>query len=427
MAAIWLSGLQLLAGPGQVASAADALIAADGSLLAFGEDAAALGRSQALQPQVAAGMLLAPALVDPHSVLEEPCGGRAETLASLAAAAAASGYGTVGLLPWGRPWRDSPQSLQLAWSEPQRLRLWGSFASGDGTGLAAHADQLAAGAIGLASAAALPPLELLERGLALAEWGERPLLLAPRLPQLCAGGFVRESVEALRAGWPPDPALSELLPLELLRSLLDQRPVARPVLMNLSTAAAVEALRRWPQGSRPGASVSWWHLLADASRLDLVDQGWRLEPSLGAPHDREALIAALAEGLIMAVAVHHLALDSEEQLLPLDQRRAGVAGHGGPLLPLLWHELVVCRGWSAEQLWQVLCWQPAGLLGLVPDRLEAGGRRWLLFDPAASGPSGPGSLAPEHSLAANHAWPGLPQAAGRIRASGLSDPDRWQL
>ena len=86
-----------------------------------------------------------------------------------------------------------------------------------------------------------------------------------------------------------------------------------------------------------------------------MDQGWRLEPSLGAPLDREALIAALAEGLITAVAVHHLALDSEEQLLPLDQRRAGVAGHGGPLLPLLWHELVVFRGWSAEQLWQVLC------------------------------------------------------------------------
>ncbi|WP_053068438.1 efflux RND transporter periplasmic adaptor subunit [Synechococcus sp. GFB01] len=78
------------------------------------------------------------------------------------------------------------------------------------------------------------------------------------------GGFVRESVETLRAGWPPDPTVSELLPLELLRSLVSQRPQPALALMNLSTAAGVQALRQWPLEHRPAASVSWWHLLADA-------------------------------------------------------------------------------------------------------------------------------------------------------------------
>lgn len=420
----WLSGLQLLVEPGGPPHSGDALIGADGALIGLDAAAVSQARSLGLQPQPAGGMLLAPALVDPHSVLEEPWGGHAETLASLASAVAASGYGTVGLLPWGRPWRDSPQLLQLAWPEPLQLRLWGSFASGDGTGLAAHADQLAAGAIGLACAASLPPLELLERGLALAEWGDRPLLLAPRLPQLCAGGFVRESVETLRAGWPPDPAVSELVPLELVRGLLSQRPLAQPVLMNLSTAAGVQLLRHWPVAHRPRATVCWWHLLADASRLDLVDQGWRLEPSLGGPLDRESLIAALGEGLLTAVAVHHLALDSEEQLLPVDQRRAGVAGHGGPLLPLLWQELVERRGWPVERLWQVLCWQPAQLLGLAPEPLQVGSRRWLLFDPQASAS---GSMVGSASLAANHPFSVSSSVPGQIRASGLSDPGCWRL
>lgn len=423
MAAHWLSGLELLASPGQPARAGEALVAADGRLLALGAAAAAQGRALGLQPTGAEGMLLAPALVDPHSVLEEPWGGRAETLSSLAAAAAASGYGTVALLPWARPWRDRADLLQLRWSEPLRLPLWGSFASGDGSGLAPHADQLEAGAQGLATGPALPPAELLERGLTLAEWGERPLLLAPRWPELCGGGFVRDSVETLRAGWPPDPATSELLPLELLAGLLAQRPVRRPVLMNLSTAGGAERLRRWPAATRPQATVSWWHLLADASRLDLIDQGWRLEPSLGGPLDREALIAALADGLITAVAVHHLPLDSEEQLLPLDQRRAGVAGHGGPLLPLLWQELVERRGWSAGQLWQVLCWGPAQVLGLEPEGLEPGSRRWLLFDPHGAAPA---AAAPT-SLAANHPCPLTAAGAGAIRASGLSGGDRWLL
>jgi dihydroorotase len=148
-----------------------------------------------------------------------------------------------------------------------------------------------------------------------------------------------------------------------------------------------------------------------------------VEPSLGAPQDREALIAALGEGLISAVAVHHLPLDREEQLLPLDQRRAGVAGHGGPVLPLLWQELVARRGWSVERLWQALCWGPAGLLGLEPEPLQPGSQRWLLFDPRHSWRF---EASGSHSRAANQPWLGR-HLTGRILASGLTAPDQWLL
>jgi len=60
-----------------------------------------------------------------------------------------------------------------------------------------------------------------------------------------------------------------------------------------------------------------------------------MRPPLGTPADRQALKQALAQGLITAVAVHHQALDPEEQLLPLDQRQVGVDGSSlcpaGPL------------------------------------------------------------------------------------------------
>ena len=112
-------------------------------------------------------------------------------------------------------------------------------------------------------------------------------------------------------------------------------------------------------------------------------------------------------------------LDAEEQLLPLDQRRPGIAGHG-PALGLLWQELVERRGWSGELLWQRLCWGPASFLGLAPERLEPGSRRWVLFDPAAErrwdGPS----------LAANRPWRDT-ALRGAVVASGLSDPAQWPL
>ena len=414
-----LRGVFLLEGPDQPARRADVrLDVGDGRLLGWSaavDSAAATAAEQELDGR---GWWLGPPLVDPHSVLEEPCQGRAETLTSLAAAAAAGGYGTVALLPWARGWRDRPERLDLRWPAPMRLALWGSFSRDGADGeLAPHGDQLEAGAVGLAGGEGLPPLPLLERGLALAEMGAAPVLLAPRDPALAARGFVRERVEALRAGWPPDPVLSETLPLQSLLTLAAAAPQVQLRLMNLSTAEGVALLRGAVRP--PLASVCWWHLLADSGALDPAEAGWRQVPSLGGPGDREALIGALADGLISAVAIHHQALDAEEQLLPLDQRRPGMAGHG-PALGLLWQELVERRGWPPARLWQRLCWGPAAFLGLAPEALEPGSRRWILFDPRAErrwgGPS----------LAANRPGGEAP-LRGAVLASGLSDPAGWGL
>jgi dihydroorotase len=413
-----LRGVQLIEAPGVPVRRTDVLL--EGPVLrAIDPDADSLAawRETGAHECAAGGCWFAPPLVDPHSVLEEPLGGRAETLQSLGEAAAAGGYGTVALLPWAPDWRDRPDRLGLAWPAPMELHCWGAFSlKGADQELAPHADQLAAGAVGVASGDAQPPLDLLERGLRLAETGERPVLLAVRDRDLSRQGFVRERVEALRAGWPLDPVLSETLPLETLLTLSRSLPAAGLRLMNLTTAEAVDRLAACPEP--PQASVPWWHLVVDSGRLDPAAEGWRQVPSLGGPGDREALITALAQGVLSAVAVHHQALDPEERLLPLDQRRPGLAGHGH-VLTALWQELVVRRGWSAEQLWQVLCWGPERFLGLPVRPLEPGGRRWLLFDPQAQPLAIP-------SLAANHP-PQDPAQRGAVLASGLSDQQTWAL
>jgi len=89
-----------------------------------------------------------------------------------------------------------------------------------------------------------PGLALLERGLSLAEMEDAPLLLAPRDSRLAQDGFVREGVDALRAGWPMDPPTSESIPLQNLLSLAARYPHCRLQLMNLSTAEAVDQLGR---------------------------------------------------------------------------------------------------------------------------------------------------------------------------------------
>ncbi len=414
-----IRGVHLLEVPGRPSRRADVLLE-EGVLVAIDPDTTALS-GPACASADGAGFWFGPALVDPHSLLEEPLQGRAETLASLGEAAAAGGYGTVALLPWAPTWRDRPERLGWSWPDPLQLLLWGSFSvNGLDRELAPHADQLAAGACGLAAGATLPPLDLLERGLRLAEMGDRPVLLPPRDGSLAQRGVVRERVEALRAGWPLDPPGSETFPLETLLTLAGDLPGLQLRLMNISTADAVARLRR--QARPPMASVCWWHLVADSGGLDPADDGWLLEPALGGPADRGALIQALADGVIDAVAVHHVALDAEEELLPLDQRRPGVAGHG-LVLALLWEELVGRQGWRAEQLWQVLCWGSARFLGRPEPGLAPGTRRWLLFDPDHHwrwADASPGSLAANRPCRDR-------QLKGRVIATGLSEPAGWVL
>lgn len=419
---LWLQQVDLLEAEGQPPRCCDVLIE-QGRLTAIGAEASARATVLGAQPIAAAGWLLAPSLVDPHSCLEDPTNGRAETLRSLQRSALAAGYGTVALLPRALSWRDRPERLQLpAPDQAPELLLWGSFSHG-GTDkdLAGHADQLQAGAIGLAGGDHCPPAALLERALELGECGEAPLLFAPRDPALSQGGFVRHGVEALRAGWPTDPCLSETLPLQTLLALARRHPQRRLQLRNLSTAEAVELLRAQPPEQRPEATVCWWHLLADSGSLDPIDEGWRVVPPLGTPTDRRALQQALADGLISAVAVQHEALDPEEQLLPLDQRTAGVAGHRF-VLPCLWQELVLGQGWSADQLWQALCFGPARLLGLQAPRLELGSQRWLLFDPQRRWRAEADSWAP---AAANQPLAGT-ELTGQVLATGLS-AELWRL
>lgn len=412
-----LRGVRVLEGPGQPLRRADVRLV-DGRLenLTAADPEGGGDASGGDGLQAPADWLLAPLLVDPHSHLEEPWHGRAETLASLASEVAAAGYGTVALLPRAADWRDRPERLHLSWPAPLQLKLWGALCrdGGDET-LAPHGDLLQAGALGLAHGTDLPPLPLLERALLAGEAEQCPWLLAPRQGSLCQGGFVRDGVETLRLGWPADPAVSETMPLRLLLALAERLPGLR--LMNLSTAEGIALLEA--ANPRPLASICWWHLLQDSGRLDPLAEGWRLEPSLGTPADRQGLRQALRRGLLAAVAVQHTPLDAEEQLLPLDQRRAGVAGYQA-VLPALWASLVDQDGWSVAELWQALSWGPSQFLGLEPERLLPGSNRWLLWDPQAAPIERPGSLAANRPLA-------MAGLRGALRAAGTLPPHQWQL
>ncbi len=411
----FLDPVQILYGASQPVIKDSVLIDA-GQIIAFGEEASNQAKKIGLTPTEASRLLLAPCLVDPHSILEEPTNGHVETLKSLREMAAQEGYGQLALLPRSSSWRDKPERL-MGFNDAQkdvRIHLWGSFSrNSEGQELTPHADLLQHGAIGLADDDEIPPLELLKQSFVLGEMGASPILIAPRDTKIQGKGIVREGIETLRAGWAPDPIASETLPIGQLLELHRQHPEISMRLMNISTAEGISCIQAAKNNLM--ASVSWWHVVADSSQLSATEEGWRVSPSLGGPLDRKALINALRDGTITSIAVHSIALDEEQSQQPIATRLAGISGHH-LVLPSLWQELVVNSGFSIEKLWELLSFGPSKMLNTQEESIRCKSRRWLLFDPDLSWKQNQHN--PMSPSTANQPWQGK-ELKGKVIACGL--------
>ena len=353
----------------------------DGVINAFGEKALQNAELLKIKPQKAKNMLLAPCLVDPHSFLESPFTGKEENIYTLIKKATVAGYGQLGILPRSILWRDRIESiisLKTIKSEVL-IHLWGGFSlGGKGISLSRHTDLLRNGAIGLADDDYIPPIELLKQGFSLGEMSKSPVLIAPRDKSIQAEGMSRQSVHTLRAGWPPDPIESEILPLIQLLELHKQYPKIALRLMNISTAEGVSILKK--VNFKPMSTVLWWHLVNDNSNLSPSDIGWSVTPSLGTPKDRISLIEGLADNVLTAISVHSTPIDDSETKRAANNRKKGLCGYS-LVLPMLWDQLVRRSGWKVEELWQKISFGPSQILNHAEEKLSINSNRWLLFDP----------------------------------------------
>ncbi len=353
----------------------------DGVIKAFGKKAFKNAELLQIKPEKTKNLLLAPCLVDPHSFLESPFSGREENIYTLIKKATYAGYGQLGILPKSNLWRDQIESivsLKTVKSEVL-IHMWGGFSlKGKGIALSKHADLLQNGAIGLADDDFTPPIDLLKKGFLLREMNESPVLIAPRDKSLQAGGFSRQSVDTLRAGWPPDPIESEIIPLIKILELHKQYPKIALRLMNISTSQSVSILKK--SNHKPMTTVLWWHLVNNNSNLSPFDIGWSVTPSLGSPKDQASLIKGLEEDVLTAISVHSTPLDDSETKKPAKERKKGISGYN-LVLPLLWNQLIKKSGWKVEKLWEKISFGPSKILNQEEEKLSLDSNRWLLFDP----------------------------------------------
>jgi dihydroorotase len=341
------------------------------------------------------GLILGPGLVDLYSHSGEPGFEERETWSSLLAAAATGGFTRLAVLPDTAPPLDNPSGLAALNQKMQGIRnttvaanftphlyCWGALTLGvEGQQMTELASLAAAGVMGFADGRPLSNLLLLRRLLEYLQPLGKPVALWACDRQLAGNGVMREGLQSIGLGLPGNPAMAESAALAAVLEVVEA--IGTPVhLMRVSTSRSVQLIQEAKAKGLPiTASTTWMHLLLSTEDLWSYNPNLRLDPPLGNPADRAALIQGLREGILDAIAIDHTPYTYEEKTVAFAEAPAGVIGLE-IALPLLWHHLVETGDWSALELWQHLSTSPAVCLQQTPAAIASNQPAELvLFDP----------------------------------------------
>ncbi|MGL5875792.1 MAG: dihydroorotase [Xenococcaceae cyanobacterium] len=366
------------------------------------------------------GLILAPGLVDLYSHSSEPGYEERETLATLAEAAAAGGFTRIAILPDTKPAIDNPSVIELLQQQRQKVKAklarlphiyyWGAVTCDLEGKQMTELAELAEGVIGFTDGYPIENLSLLRQLLEYVKPLGKPLALTPGNKNLQGDGVMREGEASIRYGLPGNPGVAEAVAIASILELVGATNT--PVhLMRVSTRRGVELIADAKErGLEVTASTTWMHLLLDTDAVDIYDPNLRLEPPLGNPSDRQALVKGVKQGIIDAIAVDHSPYTYEEKTLAFAEAPGGAIGLE-LILPLLWENFVATGEWTAIELWQALstkpqrCWQQQ-LTAILPEQKA----ELILFDPNAIWTVDRQNL---KSLSSNTPWYGK-QLTGRV-------------
>lgn len=199
---------------------------------------------------------------------------------------------------------------------------------------------------------------------------------------LTAGAVATAGETATRLGLPAAPAIAESL--AIARDLmLAEETGARLHVRHVTTAAGFDLIRA---AKRRGVAVTCGITPAHLHLSDIAMSDFRtfahLSPPLRGESDRQAALAAIADGTIDMLCSAHDPRGPEEKRLPFADSVAGMAG-AETLLPLA---LMLVRDdhVTLDRLFALLARNPAKLLGLDTGTLEVGAPAdLLLFDAEA--------------------------------------------
>jgi dihydroorotase len=339
----------------------------------------------------AAGLTLAPAFIDPHVHLRTPGREDEETIASGTAAAAAGGYCAILAVPNTDPVIDDADVLRglRARADEEACIPVGFLAAitkgQDGSELTEMAALAAAGAAGFTDdGRPVASAGVMRRALQYNAVTGRMIAVHCEEASLTRGGHAHAGVVAAELGLGGWPSLGESLMVARDLDLAGETEQAVH-LMHLSARESVDHLRRaHGAGTRATAEATPHHLCLTDEAIRTLDANMKMNPPLRTEDDRAALIEALRDGTIAAIATDHAPHSPEEKDVPFEAAPFGVTGLETSFASLYTY-LIEPGVLRLETVLERMSAGPAAIFGLDRPRIVVGAQANLtLIDTEAS-------------------------------------------
>jgi dihydroorotase len=327
----------------------------------------------------AAGLIVAPGLIDLAARLREPGYEYMATLESEMDAAVAGGITSLACPPDTEPPLDEPGLVEMLKHRARNLNLARLYPVAalttalKGCELTEMAELVDAGCVAFSQAdAPLTDTRVLFRAMQYAATFGYSVWLRPQDSFLARDGVAHDGEVATRCGLPAIPVCAETIALATMLSLARETGVKLHI-CRLSSAAGVEMIRTARQ---QGLEVTC------EMDIGFFDPNCRLTPPLRSLRDRAALRAGLLDGTIDAICTNHAPVDEDAKQLPFAEAESGATGLE-LLLPLVlkWaqqEKLTLSDALARTTL------RPAQILGLDAGHLSVGAAADVcIFDPEA--------------------------------------------
>lgn len=281
----------------------------------------------------ARGLIVAPGFIDLHVHLREPGQGYKETIATGTAAAAAGGFTSVCCMPNTQPVVDSPE--WVTWLQrPERGAVVKVFPIAAAT----HASK---GAVltdfrGLQRAGAVAVTDdgtpilsdtVMRDTLRLSSEINLPVIQHAEDTRMTERCSMNDGPTSFRLGLRGMKAEAEASIVERDVQLAQQFTGARLHVAHISTADALKAVRRGKRSkSHVTCEVTPHHFALIDEDVGEYDTNFKMNPPLRSESDREAILVALADGTIDAIATDHAPHAPHEKIIEFERAAFGITG-----------------------------------------------------------------------------------------------------
>jgi len=279
------------------------------------------------------GLVVTPGFIDLHTHLREPGQEHKETIASGTRAAVAGGYTAVCAMANTVPPNDERAVTEMIIAEAARngaCRVYpiGAVSRGlEGKELAELADLRQSGCVAVSDdGKPVYNAQLMRRALEYCTMLGMPIVAHEEDANLNEGGVMHEGYYSTLLGMSGIPAASEetLVARDVILAALTKAHVH---IAHLSTAGAIAAVRdARKRGVRVTCEVTPHHIALGDDAVQSFSTNLKMNPPLRSTAHREALLEAIADGTVDAIATDHAPHHFDEKNVEFDLAPFGVIG-----------------------------------------------------------------------------------------------------